>query len=60
MVDRGFLLIEEFIGYGRFTCFKKIIDWEDREYFNGISGGMASELRRDPCMDKYGISYSMN
>jgi hypothetical protein len=31
MVDHGFIFIEEFIGYGRFTCFvKEFLDGEDR------------------------------
>jgi hypothetical protein len=53
MVDHRFLLIEDFIGCSRLTCFvKKCLDWEDRENFNDISDGMiVSELRWEPWMD---------
>jgi hypothetical protein len=58
MVDLSFLLIEEFIGCSRSTCFiKKFLDWKDRENFNVIMDGVVSELRWEPWMDKHGIGY---
>jgi hypothetical protein len=41
MVDRRFLLIEEFIGCSRLACFvEKFLDWDDMklQWHSGYSG----------------------